>query len=155
MAARRELRFDSLSEAVRDAETLLAKGYDKAGNWTLSQVCDHLTDWLTFPLDGFPKAPLPIAAMLWMMKVTIGKRKLQEYLKNRSFPAGKPTMPQSIHPPGDDAAAVVKYKAAAKRFMEHSGPYLPSPLFGAYSNEDAARLQCVHAAHHLSFLVPK
>ena len=42
MATRRELRFDSLDEVVRDAEHLLAVGYDRAGNWDLAQCCGHL-----------------------------------------------------------------------------------------------------------------
>jgi hypothetical protein len=155
MAVRRELRFDSLSEAIRDAETLLAKGYDKAGNWTLSQVCDHLSDWLTYPIDGFPKAPFFIAPVLWLIKVTVGKRKIAGYLQDRSFPAGKPTMPQTIHPPRDDKAAAERFRAAAERFVKHDGPVHPSPIFGAMTKDVAEQLQRVHCAHHLSFLVPK
>lgn len=155
MATRRELRFDSLPEAVRDAETLLAKGYDKAGNWSLSQVCDHLADWMTYPIDGFPKPPIFIAPILWMLKVTVGRRKIETYLRDRSFPAGKPTMPQTIHPVRDDKAAAERFRAAAERFVKHDGPIHPSPLFGAMTKDVAEQLQRVHCAHHLSFLVPK
>lgn len=155
MAERRQLRFDTLTEAVRDAEMLLARGYDRAGNWTLSQVCDHLTCWLTYPIDGFPKAPFPIAAMLWVMQKTIGRSKLTTYLTDRSFPAGKPTMPQTVVPAGDDAAAVARFRTAVERLMNHDGPIVPSPLFGPMTKDEALKLQCVHTAHHLSFLVPK
>ena len=58
--ARRPLKFDSLDAVVRDAENLLASGYDRAGNWDLAQVCGHLAEWLRFPMDGFPKVPLLI-----------------------------------------------------------------------------------------------
>ncbi len=54
---RRQLRFNDLDEVVRDAETLLAKGYQKAGNWDLAQCCKHLAEWMRFPVEGFPKAP--------------------------------------------------------------------------------------------------
>ena len=113
MPERRQLQFDSLGEAVADAEKLLARGYERAGNWSLSQVCDHMADWLTFPLDGFPKAPFPISAMLWVMKKTVGRKKFESYLSTRSFPAGKPTMPQTRHNVGDDSVAVARLKAAA------------------------------------------
>ena len=46
---RRELYFSDLDEVVRDAEHLLAKGYDRAGNWNLAQVCTHLAEWMRFP----------------------------------------------------------------------------------------------------------
>ena len=155
MPERRELRFDNLGQAVADAETLLAKGYEKTGNWSLSQVCDHMTDWLTFPLDGFPKAPFPISTMLWVMKKTVGRKKFESYLASRSFPAGKPTMPQTVHAAGDDVKSVAKLKAAVERFQKFDGPIVPSPLFGAMTKDEATQMQCVHLAHHLSFLVPK
>lgn len=151
---RRALRFETLDDAVRDAEHLLL-GYERAGNWTLSQVCDHLTCWLTYPVDGFPKSPLPIAVMLWVLKKTIGRNRLEEYLRTQSFPTGKPTIPQSVPPAGDDAAAVARFRVAAERLMKYDGPIQPSPLFGPMTQDVLLKLQCVHAAHHLSFLVPK
>lgn len=155
-AARRTLMFDTLADAVRDAENLLTKGYDKAGKWTLGQVCGHLANWLTYPLDGFPKVPLLLRPVLWMLKVTVGKRKLKTYLADRSFPAGKPTIPQSVPPEtAEDADGVAKLKAAAERFTAYTGPIIPSPLFGPMTKETAEQLQRVHCAHHLSFLVPK
>ena len=155
MVSRRELRFDNLSDAAKDAENLLAKGYEKLGNWSLSQVCDHMTDWLTYPIDGFPKVRFPISIVLWVMKKTVGRKKFESYLTSRSFPTGKPTMPKTVHPASDDATAVKKFIAALDRFAKYTGPVLPSPLFGAMTKDEADRMHCVHAAHHLSFLVPK
>ena len=153
--ARRALTFDTLDDAVRDAEALLARGYDRAGNWDLAQCCDHLAAWLTYPVAGFPKAPLPIRVMLRLVRATLGRRMLAKYLKD-GMPAGKPTMPQSVSEPGGDAAAAVaRLKDAAKRFQAHAGEYLPSPLFGRLSRDEALRVQLAHAAHHLSFLVPR
>jgi hypothetical protein len=154
-ATRRELRFDSLDDVVRDAEALLAKGYDKAGNWDLAQVCGHLADWLTYPVAGFPKAPLPIRVMLRLVRATLGRKMFEKYLRE-GMPAGKPTMPQSVHPAGGDpVAAVAPLREAARTFQAHPGEYLPSPLFGRLDRGDATRLQLAHAAHHLSFLIPR
>jgi hypothetical protein len=152
---RRDLRFAALDDAVRDAEYLLAVGYDRAGTWDLAQVCDHLAAWLTYPVEGFPKAPLPIAVMLRLVRATLGRGMFEKYLRE-GMPAGKPTMPQSVAAPGGDpAAAVGRLKEAVARFQAHGGDYLPSPLFGKLTRDEALKLQLAHAAHHLSFLVPR
>jgi Protein of unknown function (DUF1569) len=152
---RRKLSFASLDEVVADAENLLARGYDKAGNWDLAQVAGHLAEWLRFPVEGFPKVPLLVRPMLWMMRVTSGRRMFSNILAEGFSPGGR-TMPQTVAPPGGDpSAAVAKLKDAAARFKAHTGEIHPSPLFGAMTKDEATQLQLVHCAHHLSFLVPK
>jgi hypothetical protein len=151
---RRQIRFESLDDVVRDAEGLLAKGYDRAGNWDLAQVCGHVANWMTYPVEGFPRPPAPIRAMLWLMKKAVGRGKFEKYLAE-GMPAGKPTMPESVPPPGGDpAAAVARLKQAVEKFKAAGGVH-PSPLFGPMTKDEATRLQLIHAAHHLSFLVPK
>ena len=72
------------------------------------------------------------------------------------MPAGKPTMPQSVPPPGgDDAAGVARIRETVERVRAFAGPPLPSPFFGPMDRDTWVKLNCVHAAHHLSFLVPK
>ena len=152
---RRKLSFTTLDEVAADAGNLLAKGYDRAGNWDLAQVAGHVAEWLRFPVEGFPKPPIFIRPMLWLMKVTVGKKKLAKILAEGFTPGGH-TMPQTVPPAGGDAAeAVAKLRSAIERFKAHSGDVHPSPLFGAMTKETALQLQLKHAAHHLSFLVPK
>jgi hypothetical protein len=154
-ATRRTLTFESLDSVVRDAESLLANGYEKAGNWDLSQVAGHLANWMTYPLDGFPKAPLPVAVMFGIMRRTLG-RKMFESTLAKGMPSGRPTMTASVPPPGGDpAAAVARLRAVAERFKAYTGDIVPSPLFGKMTKDEAEKLQLVHCAHHLSFLVPK
>jgi hypothetical protein len=155
MVQRRELRFDSLDAVVRDAENLLASGYDKTGNWDLAQVCGHLAEWMRFPMDGFPTVPLVIRPIFWLVKVTSGRRMRQKILAE-GFPSGGRTMPQTVLPPGGDpAAAVEKLRDTAARFQAYTGPIHPSPLFGPMSKDEALQVQLLHCAHHLSFLVPR
>lgn len=155
-AIRRTLKFDTLDAAVADAENLLAEGYDKTGQWSLGQCCGHLADWLGFAMDGFPRAPMPIRMMLWTARHTIGPAKLKQYLANGDMGTGKPTMPQSVPAAGgDDAAGVAKLRETVDRANRFAGTPLPSPLFGPMDRDTWVKLNCVHAAHHLSFLVPK
>jgi hypothetical protein len=153
---RRRLVFNDLDAVVRDAESLLATGYEKAGNWDLAQVSGHLADWMRFPVEGFPKPPVPIRAMLWVMKKTIGPKKLRQYLAEGDFPSGQPTAQQTVPPPGGDATtAVDKLRSSVERLKAHNGPIVPSPFFGPMDKETCVQLQLVHCAHHLSFLSPK
>jgi hypothetical protein len=152
---RRELKFANLDEVVADAENLQAKGYERVGNWDLAQVCSHIADWMRFPVDGFPKIPLLIRPMLWLMRVTVGKSMYRKAL-TKGLPAGKPTIPSTIAVSGGDpVAAIAKLKESVEKFKAHTGAIHPSPLFGAMNKDEALQLQLVHCAHHLSFLVPK
>lgn len=152
---RRKPTFATLDDAVRDAEALLATGYDKAGNWDLAQVCLHLAEWLRFPVEGFPKMPLLLRPVGWLVRTLIGKAMRTKVLAN-GFSAGGQTMPQTVFPPGGDAAvAVAKLKAAVEQLKAHAGPIHPSPLFGAMTKDEAVQLQLKHCEHHLSFLIPR
>lgn len=65
-------------------------------------------------------------------------------------------MPQTVHGASEDeAAAINRLKVVALRFKAYTGGVHPSPLFGKMSLEEAKKLQLVHCAHHLSFLIPK
>jgi hypothetical protein len=152
---RRPLKFERLFDVVADAESLHARGHDKAGQWDLAQVCNHLAEWMRYPIDGFPPAPFPVRVILWTMRKTAGKRMLRSILEN-GFKPGGPTVPASVSASGgDESAAVAKLRDAVARFENHSGPLHPSPLFGDLDKATATKLQLVHCAHHLSFLVPK
>ena len=152
---RRKLSFASFDEVVADAENLLAKGYERAGNWDLAQVVGHVAEWMRYPVEGFPKPPIFIRPMLWLMKVTAGKR-MRDRILAEGFAPGGHTMPQTVPPPGGEPAeAVAKLKSAVAGWKSHTGEVHPSPLFGAMTKETALQLQLKHAAHHLSFLIPK
>ena len=155
MPERRKLSFTSLAEVVVDAENLLEKGYDKAGNWDLAQVCGHLAEWLRFPIDGFPQFPLLMRPAVWLFRVMLGKKILAKVLAD-GFPPNSRTVPETVPSPGGDPdAAVAKLREAVIRYATFDGERKPSPLFGHMDKETATRVQLLHAAHHLSFLIPK
>ncbi len=153
-ATRRQLRFETFDEVVRDAENLQANGYDRAGNWDLAQVAGHLAEWLRFPIQGFPSIPLIIRPVLWLVRTTSG-RKMREKIIANGFKAGGQTIAKTVpQAGGDPAAAVMALQDSIERFKAYTGEIHPSPVFGAMTKDEAVQLQLAHAAHHLSFLVP-
>ncbi len=154
---RRQLQFSSLDDVGNDARSLLQSGYHRYGQWNLAQVCGHLANWISYPLDGFPKSFPPIGILLGIMRVTVGKKQLKKILDSRSMTSGAPTIPKSV--PTVDAAsdneAVARLDATIKRFKEHSGHLHASPIFGEMDKETLTQLHLIHCAHHLSFLVPR
>ncbi|MEC8300370.1 MAG: DUF1569 domain-containing protein [Planctomycetota bacterium] len=49
---------------------------------------------------------------------------------------------------------VARLKRAIAKLQASDGPYHASPLLGDMSREELFQLQVIHAAHHLSFLIP-
>jgi len=97
-----------------------------------------------------------IGLILWLMKVTIGRKQFQSIL-DEGFKANGPTMPATV-PAADaqeDAAAVATLKSTVERFQQHDGELHPSMLFGTMTKEQGTQLQLRHIEHHLGFLVPE
>jgi hypothetical protein len=156
MATRRVLTFTALDDAVRDAEHLLAVGYERSGNWDLAQCCHHLAAVMTYPIDGFPRMRFPLNVGTWLLRRTIAPGWLNKVLRSGVWPAGTPTDERTVpRAGGDDAEAVACLRQAVARLLAHAGSFQPSPLFGMLDKETLVRLHRIHTAHHLSFLVPK
>jgi hypothetical protein len=155
--SRRTLVFATLDDAVTDAETLLAKGYDKTGQWNLGQCCGHLANWLGYAMDGFPKAPPPIRLLMWVARNSMGPGILKKIVADGgTMPSGRPTAPQSVPAAdADDREGVARFRETVERVNRFAGTPRPSPFFGPMDRDTWVKLNCVHAAHHLSFLTPK
>ena len=155
--SRRDLSFDNLDDVALDAKQLLESGYSSVGNWNLSQTCSHLSDWMTFPIEGFPKSPFPLSIIFWLYRNTIGPSQLKKYIAQGSMPAGLPTDPRTVAEADavEDATAVERLCQAIDRFKNHEGPLHGSPIFGAIDFPTATKLQLSHCKLHLSFLISK
>lgn len=141
---------------MADVHALQDAGYVSNGNWTLGQACGHLADWVRFPMDGFPKAPLPIKAMMWVMKHTIGpgmKRKIM----SEGFKGGMMMVPETVPKPDQmtDQQGVNKLQETVNRVMAYQGELQPSPLFGPMDKETLIKVSLLHAELHLGYLEPK
>lgn len=155
MPEARKLSFDSLDSAIQDAEQLLSSGYETVGNWNLVQVCGHLENWLSYPMNGFPKMDLPADATSDPEAAEAGKVTLNNILSN-GFPNGVPTLPDTI-PLADsvsEKAALGRLREVVEQFNEFEGDIVASPFFGVMDKATTLSLQLRHFAHHLGFLIP-
>lgn len=152
---RRTLKFNSFTEVYADLDNLASRGYSKTGKWDLSQICEHLSDWASFPLGGFPKSPWFLRAAIGLLRITRGKAMFAKFTQEQRMPTNQPTIPTTVHNSNsNENASIEKLKAALDRIEKHSGPIHPSPLFGEMTKPELVQLQLAHCAHHLSFLVP-
>jgi EAL domain-containing protein (putative c-di-GMP-specific phosphodiesterase class I) len=70
---RRVLRFQSVAEALAEAEQLAQAEADgrlkSLGNWTLGQALGHLATWANFANDGYPQIVVPPAPIRLMARL--------------------------------------------------------------------------------------
>lgn len=148
---RRKLDLRSGDELIAEIDRLASSGYSKAGQWSLTQMCEHLDKTMTGGMDGF-NFRLP-----WIVRATIGAFLTRDILKNRRmrrFSAPKPVRPKSPASETDDPEIIARCKETVRRAMDFKGPLPPYPLVNNLSVENWKQLMWIHAGHHLSFLVP-
>lgn len=160
-AIRRTLNFSNLSQVLEDVDRLVDGGYQQTGQWNLTQTCQHLTDWIRFPVEGFPTQPLLMRTVLAIMRNTIAKSQFKRMLASDTMRPGLPTMPatvyaaKSLEDETEMHRAAELFKIKVRQFIDHQEGVHSSPLYGAMDKSTAEHLQRIHCAHHLSFLVPK
>ena len=71
--------------------------------------------------------------------------------------SGGPTIPVTVFPPSalDEHEAIQAFGRTIQRFDSFNDMIRPSPVFGSMDYETARKLQLIHCAHHLGFLIPK
>ena len=152
----RSLSFSDLRQVMPEVYRLRDHGYTQTGSWDLVQTCDHLADWMSFPIDGFPKAPWFIGWMFPLLRLTVGKSALKKILATGEMGRGTPTMPETVYKAGGNPEkAIERLAKSLERLSGAKSPIHPSPIFGVMTKEQLVRLQLIHCAHHLGFLIPK
>ena len=146
---RRHLDFHSWPEVLADIDHLHRSGYQRAGNWDLSQILDHVGEGLRTAVHGFDhRGP-------WIVRKLIGPIILKRILQQRRMKAGIKVpdwwLPGPTH---DESDAVNRFRADLTAFEELKNEPQPHPFFGPLSKSKWTDLVQVHASHHLSFLVP-
>lgn len=149
MPVRRDLSFARLDEVMPEVERLL-HGYVATGQWSLGQVCRHLSVALrgsaaSRPREGDPTEPTAEQIVARHQTLELGQIR-----------PGVPIPLEALKPsPGlDDRDEAERLRATLAAFVAAPGPFGPHPLLGPFTRDDWLRFHCVHGAHHLSFLVP-
>tara|TARA_A100001391_G_C5009824_1_gene262955 strand:+ start:354 stop:839 length:486 start_codon:yes stop_codon:yes gene_type:complete len=144
----RELHFDDLNAAMEEARSLLASGYQRHGNWSLGQICRHLTLVQDPSVAGYPKWMSLFAFLRPVMR-----RVLLPKILSGDSPRGIRTASMFVPPADlDDAREVEVFATSVARFQAHLGDYAPHPAFGRLSRARVEQIHAAHAAHHLRFL---
>ncbi len=128
----------------------LLLGHRTIGNWSLGQICNHLTGAITSSVDGVPyRFP-------WIVRKTVGPSLFRRILKTGRFPRGARLPDQFSPSPGADARAEAEaLRAAIRLFHAHPGPFSGHPLADHLDQRAWTRFHAIHCAHHLAFVVPE
>ena len=149
---RRTLDFASADEVIEEINRLRRGGYQKTGNWNLTQVCQHLNGTMTGGMDGFGFR-LP-----WILRATVNKWAFRYTLKTRKLGKGFPTFkslkPTETDSGDDDDGLIDQCIECLRRVADFPGPLSDYPLLNEISVDDWRQFMWIHAAHHLGFLIP-
>jgi hypothetical protein len=149
---RRKLRFESVDEAIADAE-LLAEAerqgrLERHGNWTLGQTLGHLAYWANVPYDGYP----PMPRTPWLLRLM--RPLLRPYILNKGLPAGVRIRGAAEGTYGTEELETERGLATLRKSFARlaaEAPTLESPAFGRMSHEEWRKFHLRHAELHLSF----
>lgn len=149
--ARRTLHFDSLDDAIADAESRAAVDATTTGHFSLGQILEHLARTLDVVTGHRPAPPVP-APMRWLAILLRGRILNRPMSPGIKLPRGAQSVLWPDEPVEADAA-MEHLRQAAARFRQ-TEPLPPHPFFGTMSPADHERLQCRHFELHLSFAHP-
>lgn len=148
-AVRRELHLDDTREVLAEIARLRHSGYDRVGSWSLPQIAAHLAHVIERSLTPPPNiepTPEQSARRVRFFGIVFGPE---------GMPAGMPLPAESMPPTdaGDDQFE--RYTAALALLNEYPHSHVLAGGAGPIRIMDARKLHVAHAAHHLSFLLPK
>jgi hypothetical protein len=145
-----ELHFASLRDTIADVEMLHKHGWQRAGNWSLGQILDHLNITLRFSFGEIPfLLPMPlrtITTLFFWPTIERGRP-----IRMRGI-APKKIQPRSEP---DEAQMVREFVELVERHFDESVVIAPiHPIFGKLKREDWLKVHKWHVTHHLSFMLP-
>ena len=141
---RREVRYKSLDDLLEDARRCAADGSTTIGNWSISQIYQHLTDVLHAGIDGFPPSGF------WLLRLIA-----RMFFKNKMLTDGlEPGFKNPRLKPADIpiADALAQFVTAIERFQANP-ERAAHPWWGVFTSEQAVQFQMRHAELHMSFIV--
>jgi hypothetical protein len=150
---RRALKFHTIDDAIGDIDELHAGGCERLGAWDLAKTCDHLTVTMRMSLDGYP----PEVRFSWPARVLGGTVIKWTLVGLGRMPRGIPLPHASMNPQDVRAeqTAMTHCIATLREFGERTTDFYANPLMGKLSPQQYRKFHLVHAAHHLSLLLPQ
>jgi hypothetical protein len=150
-AERRPLHFDSLEEALAEAERLASGAVTTSGKYSLGQILEHLARTIEIALGqrSAPKIPFPIRLAARLLRTRFLSKPMRSGFK-------LPSKSQSVFWPDHEVAVetgLQHYREAIARFHD-TDPHPTHPLLGDITRAEHTQLQCRHAELHLSFVRP-
>ena len=143
---RPNLSFATDEDVIADV-TRLRRGYAKSGGWTLPQACWHLAKTTEMRMK---RGPFPDDTPEQVARRPV----LEKALASGQLPDGI-VAPPDFTPPADcGEEAIDLFVDTLRRLSAWREPIAPHRLFGRIADDDARRLNRIHCARHLSFLVP-
>jgi hypothetical protein len=144
--ARPKLIFNSIDEMVADADRLGSGPYDKAGQWDLPMILNHLSK----AMDSFATAQTPVR---WPLDI-VARVGIHLMAKRKYYPPISISAPKEMQPAASVPleTAQAEFRAAAEKVKAFKGPKVSGTPFGTLPLEDFIKLQLLHGAHHLSYL---
>jgi Protein of unknown function (DUF1569) len=151
MPQRRKLRFASLDDVMPEVEGLLT-GYETVGNWSLGQICNHLSRVFNLLVDAGPTRTPPnrLARLRYYMA-------RKGFFAIEWFPTGVRAPTKLVLPDEglNDRAEAEALRIALDRFKAAPGPFPTHPFLGVMSKPEWVQFNCRHCAHHLGFAIPR
>ena len=151
---RRKLRFQTMDDALAEAERLVAAERDgrlvQVGTWPLGQTLGHLATWTSFALDGYPSSISPPAPVRWigrLLRNRVINKGMMPGMKIRNVPGGT----LGLEPMSADEG-LRRYRTALER-LRGNAPTIANPVFGRLTHEQWIQLNLRHAELHLGFHV--
>jgi len=155
VAEYRRLRFDSIEEALKEVDRILAAEkagtLRRSGNWSAGQVFNHIAVWMNFAFDGFPKKAHPPFFVRWILKM-----KVKGYIRDG--------MPRGVRIPGIPGGTLgtedISTEEGARKLREalvrlkNEPVKFHSPAFGVLDEESRIALQLRHMEGHMGYLHP-
>ncbi len=148
---RRKIDLQDLNGVLDEVKRLHDGGYDRAGNWNLSEILSHCGQFMEYSLEGFDfKAPLPPLIGLLkplLRKVILSRRSIQAGFKN----------PEPLDPDvhGSEQDMIDWFTPILRRVRDQTAAFHPSPLFGKLTPLQWRDMHVIHCSHHLGFLIPR
>ena len=91
----------------------------------------------------------------FLVRNTVGPRLKRDMLTRGGMPAGRPAVRETVMPSTiNDVDGLKVMEAEFERLKSFTGTPHDSPMLGPVTNDELLDLTLIHAAHHLSFLVP-